>query len=78
MEQRPTEPDGPLLNLARELVALKVDLIFAPGTPFIQAAKQATSTIPIVSISPDPVGTGIVSNLAHPDGNVTGISMLSS
>lgn len=78
VEQRPAEPDAPLLSLARELVALKVDLIFAPGTPFVQAAKQATSTIPIVSISPDPVGTGIVSSLARPSSNVTGISMLTS
>jgi putative ABC transport system substrate-binding protein len=78
VEQRLAEPDEPLVSLASELVALKVDLIFAAGTPFIKAAKQATSTIPIVSISPDPVGTGIVSNLARPDGNITGISMLSS
>jgi putative ABC transport system substrate-binding protein len=61
--------------LAEELVGLKVDLIVAGATPAIQAAKNATSTIPIVMPSAaDPVGTGLVASLARPGGNVTGMS----
>jgi putative tryptophan/tyrosine transport system substrate-binding protein len=60
---------------AGELVALPVDLILTWGTPATMAAKQATATIPIVigSIG-DPVAVGVVPNLAHPGGNVTGFS----
>ncbi len=59
--------------LAAELVSLKVDLILAVGTPQVRAAKQATSTIPIVmSDVIDPVGQGLVTSLSHPGGNVTG------
>ena len=61
--------------LAEELVRLKVDLIVAGATPVIQAAKNATRTIPIVMPSAaDPVGTGLVASLARPGGNVTGMS----
>jgi putative tryptophan/tyrosine transport system substrate-binding protein len=61
--------------LAEELVRLKVDLIVAGATPAIQAAKNATSTIPIVMPSAaDPVRTGLVASLARPGGNVTGLS----
>jgi len=61
--------------LAEELVRLKVDLIVAGATPVIQAAKNATSTIPIVMPSAaDPVGTGLVASLARPGGNITGMS----
>jgi putative ABC transport system substrate-binding protein len=57
-----------------ELVSLKVDLLVAAGTPQVRAAKQATSTIPIVMVSLiDPVGRGLVASLAHPGGNVTGL-----
>ena len=67
-----------LLNLAAELVQLNVDLIFASGTTGTQAAKNATQTIPIVMTSvTDPVGTGLVASLAHPGGNVTGLSNFS-
>ncbi len=61
--------------LAAELVALPVDLILTWGTPATLAAKQATATIPIVigSIG-DPVTVGVVPNLAHPGGNVTGFA----
>jgi putative ABC transport system substrate-binding protein len=63
--------------LAAELVALKVDVILAGGTPQALAAKQATRTIPIVfASSPDPVGSGLVTSLARPGGNVTGLSFL--
>lgn len=65
--------------LAAELVAAKVDLIFAPPTPAVLAAKKATNIIPIVfSIPPDPVGTGLVQSLARPGGNATGLGTLGS
>jgi putative ABC transport system substrate-binding protein len=63
--------------LAAELVALKVDVIVAAGTPHALAAQQATRTIPIVLTGAgDPVASGLVSSLARPGGNVTGLSML--
>src|SRR6266571_2069544 len=68
-----------LPELAMELVRLKVDAIFTAGTPAIFALKQATKTIPIVFFSAsDPIGTGVVASLAHPGGNITGISALAS
>ena len=61
--------------LATELVRLKVDLIVARGTPAILAAKNATSTIPVISVGVgDPVAVGFVASLARPGGNVTGLS----
>ena len=64
-----------LSELANELVRLKVDAIVSHNTPGPLAAKQATSTIPIVfATAGDPVGTGIVASLARPAGNVTGLS----
>jgi putative ABC transport system substrate-binding protein len=63
--------------LAAELVALKVDVILAPNIPTALAAKQATRTLPIVFASvPDPVTDGLVTSLARPGGNVTGLSNL--
>jgi putative tryptophan/tyrosine transport system substrate-binding protein len=63
--------------LAAELVALKVDVIVVPGTVGVLAAKQATKTIPIVfAVAADPVGSGLVTSLARPGGNVTGLSIL--
>src|SRR5215475_6515058 len=63
--------------LAAELVALKVDVIMAGSAPHALAAKQATRTIPIVFISAgDPVADGLVTSLARPGGNVTGLSSL--
>jgi putative tryptophan/tyrosine transport system substrate-binding protein len=68
-----------LPELAMELVRLKVDAIFTAGTPAIFALKRATNTIPIVFFSTsDPIGTGVVASLAHPGGNITGISALAS
>jgi putative ABC transport system substrate-binding protein len=62
-------------EIATEFVQLKVDLIVAPTTPAVIAAKQATSLIPIViATANDPVGTGLVASLARPGGNVTGLS----
>ena len=61
--------------LAAELIALKVDLIVTRGTPAALAAKQATGTIPIVmGAIGTALDTGIVPNLAHPGGNITGFS----
>ena len=66
-----------LAPLAAELVAHNVDVIVTVDTPPTQAAKQATSTIPIVvAVSADPVGAGLVESLAHPGGNTTGLSLL--
>jgi putative tryptophan/tyrosine transport system substrate-binding protein len=63
------------LDLATELVGLKVDLIVTRGTPAALAAKKATGAIPVVmAASGDPVGGGIVTSLARPGGNVTGLS----
>ena len=62
-------------GLASELVRQKVDLIVTRGTPAALAAKNATGTIPVVmAASGDPVGSGIVTSLARPGGNVTGLS----
>ncbi len=64
-------------DLAAELVRLRVDVIVAVGDPVILAAKQATSTIPIVMASVgDPLGRGFVASLARPGGNITGVSNL--
>ena len=64
-----------LNELANDLVRLKVDVIVTHNTPGPLAAKQATSTIPIVfATAGDPVGVGIVASLARPGGNVTGLS----
>ncbi|MEP7297071.1 MAG: ABC transporter substrate-binding protein [Burkholderiales bacterium] len=62
-----------LPELAAELVRLKVDLIVAPAASAALAAKQATSTVPIVMIFPiDPVASGLIASLSRPGGNVTG------
>jgi putative ABC transport system substrate-binding protein len=63
-----------LADLAAELVQLYVDVIVAFQTPAATAAKEATREIPIVMLAGDPVGTGLVPNLARPGGNVTGLS----
>jgi putative ABC transport system substrate-binding protein len=65
-----------LPKLAAELVTLKVDVLVALFTPCVLAAKDATQEIPIVSISGDPVGMGLVASLARPGGNITGISLI--
>src|SRR5215467_2282445 len=62
-----------LPDLATELARLKVNIIVADVTSAVVAAKKATSTIPIVMTSiTDPVGTGLVTSLARPGGNITG------
>jgi putative ABC transport system substrate-binding protein len=64
-------------ELAATLVGRQVDVIVTVDTPTTQAAKQATSSIPIIiAVSADPVGAGLVASLAHPGGNITGLSLL--
>jgi putative tryptophan/tyrosine transport system substrate-binding protein len=62
--------------MAADLVDRKVDVIVAAGPPSARAAKNATSTIPIVFSSADPIGEGLVASLARPGGNLTGVSVL--
>lgn len=73
IEWRNVEP-----ALASELTQLKLDAIMAIGASAIQAARQATSTTPIIASSDDLAGEGHVANLAHPEGNITGVSILAS
>jgi len=66
-----------LPRLARRLVESRVDLIFAPSSVWVEPARQATKTIPIVFANhADPVGVGHIESLAHPGGNITGLSMV--
>ena len=66
-----------LPELAADLVQRKVDVIVVQSTSAAQAVKGATSTIPIVmAVVADPVGSGLVANLAHPGGNITGLSTM--
>jgi putative ABC transport system substrate-binding protein len=68
-----------LHGLAEELVRLKVEVIVAGGTSATRAAQHATRTIPIVMAGTfDPLGQGLVTSLAHPGGNITGLSFLSA
>jgi len=67
---------GRLPQLAAELVGLKVDVIVALFTPCALAAKQATDEIPVVILSGDPIGTGLVHSLSRPGANVTGLSQM--
>ena len=77
IEYRYAENADRLPALAAELVRLKVDAIVTGGPGSTHAAKEATSTIPIVMASdPDPVANGFVASLARPGGNITGLSTL--
>jgi putative ABC transport system substrate-binding protein len=67
-----------LPTLAAELVGLKVNIIVAAGGPAVRAVKHATATVPIVTpIVVDPVATGLITNLARPAGNITGLAIVS-
>jgi putative ABC transport system substrate-binding protein len=63
-----------LPRLIGELINLKVDVLLAQGTAVTAAAKQGTTTTPVVSVTLDPVGSGLVQSLARPGGNITGLS----
>jgi putative ABC transport system substrate-binding protein len=78
-EERPAHGSTEkLAESAAELVRLKVDVLVTMAGPAVLAAKQQSATIPIVmAISGDPLGLGLVSNLARPGGNITGVSLLS-
>ena len=66
-----------LAALATDLVTIKVDVIVTAAAPAARAAKEATSTIPVVILDPgDPVGTGLVRSLARPGGNITGVTSI--
>jgi ABC-type uncharacterized transport system substrate-binding protein len=68
-----------LPELIGELLRLKADVIVAGGTPAPLAAKQATTTVPIIMTgAADPLGSGLVTSLARPGGNVTGLSLMSA
>jgi ABC-type uncharacterized transport system substrate-binding protein len=62
-------------DLAREVVSTNPDLISCSGSPMARSFKAATSTIPIVTITGDPIRQGIVSSIARPGGNITGVSV---
>jgi putative ABC transport system substrate-binding protein len=73
----PAEQPERFRILAQELVESKVDVIIAVTGLGARAAKQTTNSIPIVLVAdPDPVGNGLVESLAHPGGNVTGLSLM--
>lgn len=64
--------------LVAELMALKIDVIVSAGTPAAFAVKKATASIPLVMIAVgDPVGTGLITSLARPGGNMTGLTSIS-
>jgi putative ABC transport system substrate-binding protein len=69
---------GTLRALADELVRMNVDMIVAQSTPAVHAARDAVAgtAVPLVVISADPLGSGVVSNLRRPGGNITGVSMM--
>jgi len=67
-----------LPGLAADLVGGKVDVIATGGTPSVLAAKSATSTIPIVFSSGDPVEGGVIASLSRPGGNLTGVSVMNT
>jgi putative ABC transport system substrate-binding protein len=75
----PSISGAPLTQLAAELVRLPVDVIVAASTPASLAAKEATSSIPIVmTVVGDPVREGLVASLPRPGGNITGLGMLAT
>jgi putative ABC transport system substrate-binding protein len=69
--------ENELLPIANQLASADVNLVVALGTPAARAALQGTS-VPVVFLAGDPVGTGLAASLAHPDGRSTGVSMLNT
>ena len=79
IERRSAEGKSERLpELAAELVRLKLDILVTQGTPASLAAQKATTTIPVVMITGDPVGSGLVKSLARPGGNSTALSSMSA
>ena len=78
IERRRAETSDDLRSAAEDLVSTKVNLIVAFSTPAARAALSATSTIPVVFLSGDPVGTALAESLSHPGGNASGVSTLST
>jgi putative ABC transport system substrate-binding protein len=64
-----------LPDLAAELLRLPVDVMLSPGTVVTRVVQQATTVVPVVSTTGDPVGSGFVASLARPGGNITGLSL---
>jgi ABC-type uncharacterized transport system substrate-binding protein len=77
-ERREYTDTQQLAKLAADLTRLQVDVIFAGGAAATRAAMQATKTIPIVTVSADPVATGFAASLARPGANVTGLAILNT
>ena len=76
---RAVETADRLPEVAADLVRLRVDVIFATSSTEVEAARRATTTIPIVfATHADPVGLGHVASLARPGGNITGLSAIGS
>ena len=67
---------APVADLVAELVALRPDVLVALGDLTVGKVKGVTATIPVVSMTGDPVGAGLVASLARPGGNITGVSMM--
>jgi putative ABC transport system substrate-binding protein len=67
-----------LPGIAAELVQLNADVVVAVFTPCALAAQRATRRIPVVIVAADPVESGLVTSLAHPGGNITGVSLMAS
>jgi putative ABC transport system substrate-binding protein len=63
--------------LIAELLSLKLDVLVTPGTQITRVAQRATATVPIVCVTGNPVGRGLVASLSRPGGNTTGLSLLS-
>jgi len=79
LEERYADGDiGKVPKLIADLLALKVSLLVTAGTSVSLLAQRATSTVPIVFASGDPVGSGLVASLSRPGGNITGVSLLAS
>jgi putative ABC transport system substrate-binding protein len=79
LERRYADSHPERLNaLAMELVRLDVAVLLAPGAVVTRAMRSATGTIPIVSVTNDPVALGFAQTLAHPGGNVTGMAITAS
>jgi ABC-type uncharacterized transport system substrate-binding protein len=77
IEYRPVENLDLLPSILSELIQLRVNVLYVGSLTAIRAAKQATTTIPIVMMTTaDPVATGLVASLARPGGNITGMTLL--